>query len=351
MTGPAPAFGPHETESLVVTRFGGPEVFALRRQPVRAPGPGELTIRVRFAGLNFADIFAREGLYGPGPKAPFSPGFEVAGEVEAVGPDVRFAVGERVIGVTRFGGYTRRVTVSQQRAFSLPDGWSLEEGAAFPGVAITAWHGLANVARCRPGERVLVHSAAGGVGIAAGQIGRALGLEMLGTVGSPAKVEVARAHGYSLVVDYSSRDFEAAVREHTKGEGVDVVLDAIGGSFFEKGYRLLRDNGRLLCFGLAGMTPRGKRPSYARLALEWLRLPRWNPIGLIDDNKSVAGFQVLRLWEHQEILDEAMQKLLALAREGKVRPVVAETFPLERGAEAQARLHSGRTTGKIVLAC
>ncbi|HZU98772.1 MAG TPA: zinc-binding dehydrogenase [Planctomycetota bacterium] len=321
-------------ESVVVTRFGGPEVLEVRSGPSPTPKPGEVLVRVRAVGLNFADIFAREGLYGPGPRAPFVPGFEVAGET----PD-----GRRVIAVTRFGGYASEVVVEERRTYPLPDGWSFEEGAGFPAVALTAWHGIVNVARMRAGERLLVHSAAGGVGIAAGQIARALGIEAWGTVGSDEKLDVAREAGYAKVVNYRKSDFE------TELGSVDVVLDAIGGSFFEKGYRMLRPNGRLLCYGLAGMTPRGRRPSWPRLAWEWLRLPRWNPIQLIDDNKTVAGFQVLRLWDEVAVLDAAMKDLLALAGRGALRPRIGARFPFARAAEAMQLLHSGTTTGKVVL--
>jgi NADPH:quinone reductase-like Zn-dependent oxidoreductase len=337
-----------ETERMTIARSGGPEVLELRREPLPAPGPGDVVVRVRAAGLNFADIYAREGLYGPAPPPPFVPGFEVAGEVES---GTGWEPGARVFAVTRFGGYARRVVVRAERLFPVPAGWSFEEAAAFPAVYMTAFHGLANVARVRPGERVLVHSAAGGVGIAAGQLLQPLGVRGIGTVGSARKIDVARAAGYEHVIDYRACDFETAVRRLTEGEGVDVILDAIGGSFFKKGYRLLRGGGRLCCFGLAGMTPRGKRPSYARLALEYVKLPRWNPIELIDDNRQVAGFQVLRLWERLDILEPAMRRLLELAAAGTVRPTVAETFPLEKAGLAQQRLHSGETTGKLVLTC
>jgi NADPH:quinone reductase-like Zn-dependent oxidoreductase len=321
-------------ERVVVPRFGGSSVLEVRTEPSPVPRQGEVLVKVKACGLNFADIYAREGLYGPGPPAPFTPGFEVAGET----PD-----GRRVLAVTRFGGYASEVVAEERRLFPLPDGWSFEEGAAFPAVYLTAWHGIVNVARMRPGERVLVHSAAGGVGIAAGQIARSLGLEAIGTVGSDAKVETAKTAGYAQVVNYRARDWEKEFAP------VDVVLDAIGASFFMKGYRLLRPNGRLLCFGLAGMTPRGRRPSWPRLALEWLKLPRWNPIQLIDDNKTVAGFQVLRLWDQLEVLERAMKDLLALAAKGEVRPVIGARFPLREVARAHELLHSGESRGKIIL--
>jgi NADPH:quinone reductase-like Zn-dependent oxidoreductase len=228
-------------QRVVVTRFGGPDVLALVEEPSPVPKAGEVLVRVHAAGLNFADIYAREGLYGPGPPAPFTPGFEVAGETTD---------GRRVIAGTRFGGYATEVVADARRVFPLLDGWSFEEGAAFIAVYLTAWHGIANVARMRPGERLLVHSAAGGVGIAAGQIARALGIEAYGTVGSAEKIPTALAEGYREVVNYRAEDWGKLGK-------FDVVLDAIGGSFFEKGYKMLKPNGRLLCFGLAGMTPRG----------------------------------------------------------------------------------------------
>ncbi len=343
------------TERLYVSRSGGPEVLELRREPIRPPGPGEVSVRVRAAGVNFADIFIRLGLYGPAPKPPLVPGFEAAGEVDGVGPGVTdLAPGDRIVTVTRFGGYARRLVIEARRAFRLPEGWSFEEGAAFPAVYLTAWHGLANVARVRPRERVLVHSAAGGVGIAAGQLARPLGVEMIGTVGSAAKIETAKAAGYRHVVDYSVVDFETAVRDWLRpqgADGVDVVLDAVGGAFSRKGYRLLRGGGRLVCFGLAGFTPRGRRPSLARLAFEYARMPRFNPMSLIGDNRSVGGFQVLLLWDRLDLLGDAMARLLALARDGAIRPTVSATFPLERAGLAQQLLHAGKTTGKLVLTC
>jgi NADPH:quinone reductase-like Zn-dependent oxidoreductase len=337
-----------KAERVVVTRFGGPHVLELREEDLPPLAKGQLLLRVRAAGVNFADIFAREGLYGPGPRAPFVPGFEVAGEVEAAGPDTPKPEG-RVFAVSRFGGYSSRLVVQAARTYPIPRDWTFEEAAGFPGTYLTAWQGIANVARMRAGEKLLVHSAAGGVGIAAGQIARALEIEAIGTVGSPGKLEEARAAGYAHVFDYKARDFEAAVREVSPA-GVDVVLDAIGGGgVFEKGYRLLRPGGRLLCYGLAGMTPRGVRPSYLRLALEWLRLPRFDPIRLIDDNKTVSGFQVLRLWEEEAVLQDSMKDLLALAEKGALRPRVSRTFPLAQAAAAHQLLHSGTTTGKLIL--
>ncbi len=321
-------------QRIVVTRFGGTGVLAVQEEPSPSPRSGEVLVRVKAAGLNFADIYAREGLYGPGPPAPFTPGFEVAGET----PD-----GKKVIAVSRFGGYATEIVAEERRTWPLPEGWSFEEGAGFPAVYLTAWHGIVNVARMRKGERLLVHSAAGGVGVAAGQIARALGLEAVGTVGSDEKIPVALAEGYSKVVNYRKTDFAKELGP------VDVILDAIGGSFFEKGYRLLKPGGKLLCFGLAGMTPRGKRPSYARLAYEWLKLPRWNPIQLIDHNKVVGGFQVLRLWDEVQILEESMKELMALATRGALRPKIGARFPFAQAAAAQQLLHSGTTTGKVVL--
>src|SRR5262245_25965617 len=261
---------------VVITRVGGPDVLRVQEVDVPPPGDGEIAIEVRAAGLNFADVFCRLGLYGAAPPIPFAPGFEVAGEVETVGEGVtRFRPGDRVLAVTRFGGYASRVNVPAALARPLPAGWSFEDGAAFPVVHLTAWYGLVTVGRLVAGETVVVQSAAGGVGTAACQIGRALGARVLATVGSEAKREIARAAGASEVIVSPAYDVWDEVARISSG--VDLVFDAVGGRGLRRALLALRPGGRLVSYGFASMMPKGGRRNWPLLAWRWLRTPRFSP--------------------------------------------------------------------------
>jgi NADPH:quinone reductase-like Zn-dependent oxidoreductase len=229
--------------TVVITRHGGPEVLQVEQRPDPRVGPGEVRIAVRAAGINFADMMARAGVYPDAPSPPCVIGYEVAGEVESVGAGVDSpSEGDRVIAVTRFGGYAERVTVPQGQTFELPDDVSFEQGAAFPVNYGTAYAALVIMGGLREGDRVLVHAAGGGVGIAATQIAKARGAEVFGTA-SASKHDAIRAQGVDHPIDYRTRDFADEVRRITGDVGVDVILDALGPESFRKDYRLLRPRG------------------------------------------------------------------------------------------------------------
>ena len=245
--------------AVVITRHGPPEVLAVEQRPDPVAGPGEVRIAVRAAGINFADLMARTGMYPDAPPPPCVVGYEVAGEIESVGDGVEdFAVGDRVLAGTQFEGYAELVTARPADVLPLPDSLSFEQGAAVPVNYATAWAGLVIMGGLRQGDRVLIHAAAGGVGIAATQIARSIGAEIFGTA-SAAKHEAIRAQGVEHPIDYRNDDFESVVRELTGGEGIDLAFDAIGPSSFRKDYRLLRPGGRLVCFGLSEVQTGEKR--------------------------------------------------------------------------------------------
>jgi synaptic vesicle membrane protein VAT-1 len=333
--------------AIEVTRAGPPEVLQVRSGPDPEPGPGEVRIRVRAAGLNFGDVMVRLGLYPEAPRPPCVVGFEAAGVVDAVGTGVTApAPGARVLALVRFGAHRDVLCLPADRTVPMPDAMSFEEGAALPVNYLTAYHALFRVAGLRAGETVLVHSAAGGVGMAALQLCRSVpGVVTLGTA-SAAKHDALRAEGCGHPIDYRSVDYRDEVRRLTGGAGVDVVLDPLGE--WKGGYRLLRPAGRLVAYGFSNLAA-GERRSLARALRALLRVPVFTPIGLMNDNRSVAGVNMLRLWDEVDLLSQELDAVLALYRQGVVRPHLDTTFPFDRAAEAHRRLQSRQNVGKVLL--
>jgi synaptic vesicle membrane protein VAT-1 len=335
--------------AIYVTRHGGPEVLEVRETPDPVPGPGEVRIRGRASGLNFAELMGRLGFNPDAPKPPRVLGYEVAGVVDAVGPGFsRLAAGDRVFALSRFGGHADVVCAPAAATMPIHDGASFEEAAAVPVNYATAWLMLFRTASVRPGERILVHMAAGGLGIALLQLLRTVpGVVVFGTA-SAAKHEVLRAEGCTHPLDYRTRDYAADVRAALGGGGLDVVLDPLGGRDWKKGYDLLREGGRLVACGLANAA-KGERRSWLHAASQVARMPRFNPLQLLNDNRTVAGFHLGRLWDRPEVLEEAMGAVAMLWREGKIKPRVDSTYRFEQAADAHRRMHDRKNVGKIVL--
>jgi NADPH:quinone reductase-like Zn-dependent oxidoreductase len=338
---------------ISIAKAGGFE----RLRCVEGPDPklaaGEVRVEVRAAGVNFADVVVRLGLYESAKKYvgwPITPGFEIAGEVAELGEGVTdLQVGERVFGVTRFGGYASQVCVPRGQLFRLPPGLSFAQGATFPTVHLTAYYALREVLRTRPGQRVLVHSAAGGVGLAALQIAKADGLVPLGIVGSPSKREVALEYGASAVIDKSQQELWREV-ERLAPTGLHYVLESNGAETLRQSYSHLRPTGRLVVYGFTGMLTRGSaHPNWPKLAVEYLRTPSFHPLQLVDANKGVVGFNLSYLFEEQALLAEAMERMLAELASGALRPLPVTEFALDDAKSAHEKLQSGATTGKLAL--
>ncbi len=334
-------------QHVVIPRFGAPGVLALREAPDPTPGPGDVHIRVHAAGVNFADVMARLGLYPDAPPLPFVPGYEVAGRVAAVGPGVtRVAPGDRVVAITKFGGYASDVVVPEGHVFLLPTTVDDAAAAALPVNFLTAFIALYQIANVGSGETVLVHGAGGGVGTAAVQLARLRGATIIGTA-SPAKHDAIRALGVTHALDRSS-DVPRAVRDLTGGRGVDVVLDAIGGPSFGESYRLLAPLGRLVMFGMSTIAP-GERRNWWRVVRAMLAMPRFKPLSLMNRNRGVFGLNLAHLWDEQTRLENAMTLLLHEVVSGRLHPVIAKTFPLEQAADAHRCLQQRANLGKVLL--
>ena len=338
-------------KAVVLTQTGGPEVLEAQEWPDPPVGPGEVRVAARAAGINFAELMARVGVYPDAPPPPCVLGYEVAGEVESVGSGVEnVKVGDRVVAGSRFGGQAELVTVASDAVWPLPERLSFEEGAAFPVNYATAYAALVVMCGVQEGERVLIHAAAGGVGTAATQIAKGRGAEIYGTA-SAAKHDAIREQGVDHPIDYRSTDFAEEVRRLTDGEGVDVILDAQGPSSFRKDYRLLRQGGRLVMFGFA-QAQTGKRdiPALVRGLVEMplATMPWWKSVNLMSENKGIFGLNMLTWWD-REGLDRITAPLMGDLESGRLKPVVAESFPFDRAADAHRFREERRNIGKVVL--
>jgi NADPH:quinone reductase-like Zn-dependent oxidoreductase len=333
---------------VVIPRYGAPDVFETRELPDPSPGDGEIRIRVRAAGVNFADILARLGLYPDAPKPPMVVGYEVAGHIDAVGRSVvGVAEGDRVVALTRFGGYADTVVVRADHAFHFPDELSDSEAAAVPVNYLTASLALYRMAALAPGETVLVHNAGGGVGIAATQLARLRRATVIGTA-SAFKHDALRSFGVDHAIDYRHANVAEEIKKVTHGRGVDVILDPIGGRSFTASYRMLAPLGRLIIFGLSAAAP-GERRSIWHAFQAWMSTPRFNPLSLINRNRGVFGLHIGHLWDERRQLAPLMEMLISELRAERLKPVVARTFPLERAADAHRFIQSRQNIGKVVL--
>jgi NADPH:quinone reductase-like Zn-dependent oxidoreductase len=335
--------------ALVITQHGAPEVLKVLERPDPRPGPGEVRIAVKAAGMNFSDLLARVGMYPDAPKPPCVIGYEVAGDVESVGDGVEgVKPGDRVISGSRFGGQAELVVAREDDVIPLPERWSYEQGAALPVVYTTAYAGLVRYGNVLDGERVLIHSAAGGVGIAATQIGKHLGAELFGTA-SASKHDAIRGFGIDHAIDYRSQDVVKEIRR-IAGEKrpLDLVMDALGGASFRRSWSLLRAGGRLVAFGISEGGG-GERREIGKALKMLATTPIFPALSMMRDSKTVIGLNMLTIWDSKGSLNEFIQPLAELIDSGVVEPVVSEAFPIERAAEAHRYMGERKNIGKVVL--
>ena len=328
--------------AVVITKHGGPGVLEVQEQADPEIGPGGVRIDVAAAGINFADVMARMGLYQDAPKTPCVVGYEVAGTILELGDGVEgLTPGQRVVAGTQFGGYASQVVVPANDVVPLPDGLSFEQGAAIPVNYGTAWAGLIGFGSLQPGERVLVHSAGGGVGIAATQIAKRTGAEVYGTA-SPGKHARCEELGVDHAIDYTRSGWERGLPKF------DVILDAVGGKSFRTGYDLLRPGGRLVAFGASAIVS-GQRRNLVTALRTVIRMPRFSMIKQMSESKAVIGLNMLTLWKDRGTLQPWIGPLQEMLDDGTVKPVVAGDFSFEDAGAAQTMITERRNVGKVVL--
>lgn len=327
---------------------GAGNIRNLRRveEELDPPGEDEVQVKVRCLGLNFADIPAMFGLYSATPQGSFIPGLEYAGEVLAVGKRVHeFREGDAVMGVTRFGGYSDRLNVDRHYVIPLPEGWNYEEGAAFLVHAYTAYYALVVLAGIRENLTVLIHSAAGGVGIQANRIAKRFNAYTIGTVGSPKKTTLLESEGYNDWIVRSDH-FREDLRKSLGDRDLDIVLECIGGRILKDGFRLMAPEGRMIVYGSADFITPGNKPNYLKMAWKYWNRPKLDPLRMIEWNKSVMSFNLIHLYHKKERMGEYFRHIRDLDI-GK--PYIGHIYPFDELVEAVKYYQQGKTTGKVVV--
>jgi NADPH:quinone reductase-like Zn-dependent oxidoreductase len=333
---------------IVNTASGGVEVLKVQDAPEPQPGNGEVLVKVKAAGLNFADILARQGLYPDGPKKPCVMGYEVAGVIDAVGADVdQQFLGRSVVAMTRFKGQAESIAVPANQLFDKPEKLSFEEAAAIPVNYLTAYALLKVMGSLHAGESVLIHNAGGGVGLAAIDIAKKIGATTYGTA-SPGKHEFLRSRGLDHPIDYRNQDWLPVIKQLTNDRGVDLVIDPIGGSHWKKSYAALRHTGRLGMFGVSVASANGVAGKLKMIKAA-AQMPRFHPIGLLNKNRGVFGLNLGHMWHEPEKVANWMTVILDGVSEGWVRPHVDKVFPFAQVGDAHTYMESRKNTGKVIL--
>lgn len=335
-------------KQIWVTRAGPPEVLEVREAAAPTPRTGEVRVRVEAAGVNFADVLGRMGMYPEAPDIPYVPGYEVAGVIDAVAqgvPDLK--EGEAVLALTRFGGYTDHVCVPHKQVFRRLEWMSAEDGAALLVNYLTAYLALVVMGSLNKGERVLIHGVGGGVGLAALDIGQIIGAEVFGTA-SPHKHEFLRERGLEHAIDYRNEDYEEVVAELTDGEGVQLVLDPLGGRHWKKNYRLLMPTGRVVHYGISSLAP-AKRRSLLEVIGGLLFTPFYSPVKLMNENKGVIGLNLGRLWDQIALQRPRVEQIIRWYDEALFRPHVDRGFKFRDAADAHHYIQDRKNVGKVLL--
>ncbi len=340
-------------KKIVISRPGSYNQLKIEEFPDLSPNENELVIETKGIGVNYADVCVRLGVYESAKTYvgwPITPGFEASGHVMKVGRKVKnFKVGDEVVCITRFNAYASQICVGESQVLKIPQNFSLLQAAGFPAVFFTAYHAIYQHIRIRKGARVLIHSAAGGVGTALTQICRAEGFSTVGVIGSSHKKQYLEKFGPDVIIDKSKEDLWAEARKHAP-EGYDVVFDANGHTTLKNSYKHLRPTGKLIAYGAHGMMPnKGGRLDYVKAGIGFLKTPRFSLFSLLTDNKGVVGFNLSYLFDDLAMIEECVQGLNALAEKSQIKPIPITSVPFADVGEAHKLIESGQSVGKIIL--
>ena len=333
---------------VVTTTTGDIDVLKVQEKPDPTPGPGEVLIRVKAAGLNFADILSRQGLYPDSPPKPCVMGYEVSGLIEAAGEGVGSEwTGKAVVAMTRFGGQSDLVVVKATQLFEKPRNLSFEEAAAIPVNYLTAYALIVVMGSLHEGESILIHNAGGGVGLAALEIAKKIGAVTFGTA-SPSKHKFLTERGLDHPIDYRGQDWLPVLKDLTNGRGVDLILDPIGGAHWKKSYAALRHTGRLGMFGVSTASANGLTGKL-KLVKAALQMPFFHPLGLLNKNRGVFGLNLGHMWHEPEKVGVWMSEILKGVDEGWIKPHVDRSFTFDQAGEAHKYLEQRKNIGKVML--
>ncbi len=329
-----------------IDKTGSTSNLNLVEEELGVPESHEVTIKVHAIGLNFADIFAIRGLYSATPKGSFVPGLEYCGEIVEVGTNVsKYNVGDKVMGVTRFGGYANYINIDDRHIVPLPDGWTYEEGAGFLVQGLTAYYALVYLGGLKKGQTVLIHSGAGGVGILANRIAKQFNAFTIGTIGSDAKMDVLIREGFDGKIVRSDQ-FANELKSVLAGRELNLVVETIGGKILQAGYNALAPQGRLVVVGASQFASPGSKPNYLKLFWKFLTRPKLDPQQMIQENKSVMAFNLIWLYEKVDIMDDMIGEM---AKMDLGKPHVGHVFEFDQMHEAIKLFQSGKSTGKVVV--
>ncbi|MCH1529250.1 MAG: zinc-binding dehydrogenase [Candidatus Poseidoniaceae archaeon] len=332
---------------VVLTKAGSPDTIAIQEMEMPSPGEGEIRIEVAFAGINFADLLMRLGLYNPRPDYPFTPGYEMSGVVDAVGKGVEgFSMGQRVVAAMPNGGQSSHTVVAANRALVLPEEVSLETAASIPVTYLTAHHMLHYLGHMKKGDSVLIHGGAGGVGTAALQLCQWAGVDKVWATASGHKASTIQKFG-GVAIDRHNEDFVDIIKQATNGKGVDHVLDPIGGDNLARSLSVLKEGGRLYTYGMSAAAPSSKR-TLLRSYLAWRKTPKFDPLRLMTRNRAVFGVH-MGTWKDESVMIEQLQTILKGIQSGHLNPVIDSVFDAEDAAKAHQYMHDGKNTGKVLL--
>ncbi|XDD42534.1 medium chain dehydrogenase/reductase family protein [Leptospira sp. WS60.C2] len=333
-------------EAYRISKTGSIQNLQRKKELLPPPEGDEVTVEVKAIGLNFADVFSVYGLYSATPKGSFIPGLEFSGKIVKIGPNVKdFEVGDDVFGVTRFGAFTTHLNLSEKTIFALPKDWSMQDGAAFAVQALTAYYALIPLAQVKAGDHVLVHSAAGGVGIMAAHIIQKKNAIAIGLVGDSRKFSILKEVGYQNFLARSPQ-FKQEMQKILQGAPLKIVLECLGGRYFHDSYELLAPMGRLVTYGSANFTPSHSFRNWFSIAYSYLTRPKIDPLAMISDNKSVMGFNLIWLWNEIDELRKHFSDLMMLSLP---KQTIGHEFTFDSMHDALRTMQSGQSIGKIVI--
>jgi NADPH:quinone reductase-like Zn-dependent oxidoreductase len=334
-------------KKVVYTKIGGPYSIEIHDFEPVGLKPNEVMVKVHRAGINFADLMMRQGLYGSNPDFPFTPGYEVSGEIIELGEGVDgLEVGQRVIVMTGFGGYSQQVVASTNRVIPIPDSISYDAAATLGVTYGTAYHMLAHLGNMSEGESVLIHHAAGGVGTAAVQICQAYGVTNIIGTASSSKKEFVESLGMRFV-DRDSEDFVRVCKDATDGKGVHHALDPVGGKHLMRSYKALRNGGKLYSFGASAAVSGPKRNYFSAFNM-WRNTPKFNPLIMMKSNKAIFGVHMGKM-DDSAVFETHMMELAKMLQQGKIEPIIDSVWRFEQVADAQQHMHDRKNRGKVLL--
>ncbi|MGB5288273.1 MAG: zinc-binding dehydrogenase [Ignavibacteriaceae bacterium] len=329
-----------------ISKSGSINNLKLVEENFEEPASKEVTVEVKAIGLNFADLFAIQGLYSATPKGSFIPGLEYSGVILSKGIDVRdYQVGDKVMGAIRFGAYATHLNIDHRYILKLPEGWSFEEGASFIVQALTAYYSLIELGNIKQNYTVLIHSAAGGVGIFANRIAKTFNAYTIGTIGSESKRNFLINEGYDEVI-VRKNNFGEKLKLALRDRRLNLVLESIGGKVFEESFKALAPSGRIIIYGGAQFMSQSSRPNYLSFFYKFLTRPKVDPLSLSNFNKSVMGFNLIYLWDRPDELREMSEKILKMNLK---KPHIGKVYSFENLIDALRYFQTGKSIGKVVV--